>query len=98
MARLKAEARSKNWLPSIGPTVSLTSLGSVVAQLVVEQAILDNGRRKAERDHAAADVDVSAVMLVQDLNGRVHDGLAAYVNAQRAQASPDSPSPTCNTD
>ena len=28
MARLKAEARSKNWLPSIGPTVSLTSPGS----------------------------------------------------------------------
>lgn len=86
MARLKAEARSKNWLPTLGPTVSLTSLGSVVAQLVLEQAILDNGRRKAERDHAAADVEVSAVMLVQDLNGRVHDGLAAYVNAQRAQA------------
>ncbi len=85
MARLKAEAQSKNWLPSIGPTVSLTSLGSVVAQLVVEQAILDNGRRKAERDHAAADVEVAAVMLVEDLNGRVHDGLAAYVNAQRAQ-------------
>lgn len=86
MARLKAEAQSKNWLPSIGPTVSLTSLGSVVAQMVVDQAILDNGRRKAERDHAAADVEVAAVMLVEDLNGRVHDGLAAYVNAQRAQA------------
>lgn len=86
MARLKAEAQSKNWLPTIGPTVSLTSLGSVVAQLVVDQAILDNGRRKAERDHAAADVEVAAVMLVEDLNSRVHDGLAAYVNAQRAQA------------
>lgn len=89
MARLKAEARSKNWLPSIGPTVSLTSLGSVVAQLVLEQAILDNGRRKAERDYAAADVEVAAVMLVEDLNGRVHDGLAAYVYAQRAQAQAD---------
>lgn len=86
MARLKAEARSENWLPSIGPTVSLTALGSVVAQIVLEQAILDNGRRKAERDYAAADVEVAAVTLVEDLNGRVHDGLAAYVNAQRAQA------------
>lgn len=86
MARLKAEAQSKNWLPSIGPTVSLTSLGTVVAQLVLEQAILDNGRRKAERDHAAADVEVAAVGLVEDLNTRVHDGLRAYVSAERARA------------
>lgn len=86
MARLRAEARSKNWLPTLGPTVSLTSLGTVVAQLVLDQAILDNGRRKAERDLAAADVDVAAVQLVQDMNGRVHDGLRAYVSAERARA------------
>lgn len=86
MARLKAEARAKNWLPTIGPTVSLTSLGSVVAQLVIDQAILDHGRRKAERDHAAADVEVAAVMLVEDLNGRVHDGLSAWLTAEQARA------------
>jgi adhesin transport system outer membrane protein len=86
MARLKAEAQSKNWLPSIGPTVSLTSLGAVVGQIVLEQALLDNGRRKAERDHAAADVEVAAVGLVEDMTARVHDGLRAYVSAERARA------------
>lgn len=86
LARMRAEARAKNWLPTIGPTVSLTSLGTVVAQLVLDQAILDHGRRKAERDHAAADVEVAAVMLVDDLNGRVHDGLAAWLTAEQARA------------
>ncbi|MDP5349080.1 MAG: TolC family protein, partial [Paracoccaceae bacterium] len=46
-ARLRARAQSRNWLPSIGPQVSLSSLGSVVAMLVVEQVIFDNGRKKA---------------------------------------------------
>ena len=55
MAQLQAEARAKNWLPSLGPRVSLTSLGTVVAQIMLEQAILDHGRRKAERAHAAGD-------------------------------------------
>lgn len=86
MARLKAEARAKNWLPTIGPTVSLTSLGSVLAQLVIDQAIIDHGRRKAERDHAAADVEVAAVALVADMNARVHDGLAAWLTAEQARA------------
>ena len=53
-ATLRAEARSKNWLPTLGPQVSLTSLGTVVASLVVEQVIFDNGRKKAERAYAKA--------------------------------------------
>jgi outer membrane protein, adhesin transport system len=85
MARLKAEAKAKNWLPSIGPVANLTSLGSVVAQLVVEQAVFDNGRRKAERDFAAADVELAAVKLATDLNQRVFDGLSHYLDTQRAR-------------
>jgi adhesin transport system outer membrane protein len=34
-ARLRQVAADKNWLPTIGPQVSLTSLGNVVAQMVV---------------------------------------------------------------
>jgi adhesin transport system outer membrane protein len=34
-ARLRSEAASKNWLPKIGPQISLSSLGSLVANLVV---------------------------------------------------------------
>jgi outer membrane protein, adhesin transport system len=85
MARLKAEAKAKNWLPSIGPVANLTSLGAVVAQLVVEQAVFDNGRRKAERDFAAADVEIAAVKLATDLNQRVFDGISHYLDAQRAR-------------
>ena len=62
-AKLRSEAASKNWLPKIGPTISLTSLGSVVAGLLVEQVLFDNGRQKAERAFAAADVEAAAVTL-----------------------------------
>ena len=63
MARLQKEAVDKNWLPQIGPVVTLDSLGMIAAQIVAEQALLDNGRRKAERAVAAADVEVAAVSL-----------------------------------
>ena len=84
VSKLTAKAKSKNWLPSIGPNVSLTSLGSLAASLLLDQAILDNGRRKAERAFAAADVEVTAVALATDLNQRVYDGLKHYVEAQHA--------------
>ncbi len=85
VARLTAKARSKNWLPKLGPDVSLTSLGTLAASLILDQAVFDNGRRKAERDFAAADVEVAAVTLATDLNQRVYEGLKLYVEAQRAQ-------------
>jgi outer membrane protein, adhesin transport system len=85
VARLKAEAKSKNWLPSIGPQVDLTSLGSIITSLVVEQALFDNGRRKAERAFAAADVEVAAVTLTADMNHRVFEGLSHYLDAERAR-------------
>jgi adhesin transport system outer membrane protein len=83
--RLSARARSKNWLPSLGPEVSLSSLGSIMAQLVLDQTILDNGKRKAERDFAAADVEVAAISLATDLNAKVYDGLKLYIEAERAR-------------
>jgi len=86
VARLKAEAKARNWLPSIGPSVDLASLGSLAAGMLVDQLILDNGRRKAERAFAAADVEVAAVTLATEMNARVHDGLARYVEAERAAA------------
>lgn len=86
VARLKAAAKANNWLPSIGPSVDLTSLGAVVASLVLEQTIFDNGRNKAERAFAAADVEVAAVTLAQDMNDRVYEGLAHYIEAERARA------------
>jgi outer membrane protein, adhesin transport system len=85
VARLKAEAKATNWLPSIGPSVDLTSLGAVVASMVLEQTIFDNGRNKAERAFAAADVEVAAVTLAQDMNDRVYTGLAHYIEAERAR-------------
>ncbi len=85
VARLKAEARATNWLPSIGPSVNLTSLGSVIASMVLEQTLFDNGRNKAERDFAAADVEVAAVTLAQDMNDRVYQGLSHYIEAELAR-------------
>jgi adhesin transport system outer membrane protein len=84
-ARLRSEAASKNWLPKIGPQVSLTSLGSLVANLVVDQVLFDNGRRKGEREFAIADVEVAAVNMAQDTNDRVHTALGLYTDAVEAR-------------
>lgn len=84
-ARLRAQAKSTNWLPSIGPIISLTSLGDVIAQLVVEQVLFDNGRAKAERQFAAHDVEAAAVSLSQDSNDRVATALKLYIASQRAR-------------
>ncbi|WP_192931156.1 TolC family protein [Gemmobacter serpentinus] len=84
VARLKAEARSKNWLPSIKPSLSLTDLGETFASLIVEQVLFDGGGRKAERAFAAADVEVAATSLALDYNQRVYEGLNLYIVKQRA--------------
>ncbi len=86
VAQLKAEAQSKNWLPQLGPSVSLSSLSGLAASLALTQPLLDNGRRKAERAFAAADVDVAAVGLSMAMNQRVYEGLSYYISAQRAHA------------
>ena len=88
-AKLRAEARSSNWLPTLGPSISLSSLGAVVTSLVVEQVLFDNGRKKAERDYAAADVEVAAVTLAQDTNDRVLSALELYLSAQSSLAQAD---------
>ncbi|CUH53427.1 TolC family protein [Shimia marina] len=82
-AKLRAEAEDKNWLPTIGPEISLTSLGDVIAGLVFEQVLFDHGRKKAERAYAAADVEVAAVTLSQDLNERSYTALALYLKGLR---------------
>jgi adhesin transport system outer membrane protein len=84
-ATLRSEAASKNWLPKIGPQVNLTSLGSLAANLVVDQVLFDNGRRAGERAFAVADVEVAAVSLAQDTNNRVATALKLYTNAIEAR-------------
>ena len=84
-AQMRSRAASKNWLPQIGPNVSLSSLGSLVATLVVEQVIYDNGRKKGEREFAVADVEVAAVALAADTNNRVRTGLDLYITAVEAR-------------
>lgn len=84
-ARLRAQAASKNWLPSIGPNISLNSLGELVTSLLIEQVIYDNGRKTAERDFAAHDVEFAAVSLSEDSNARVHDALTLYLAAEEGR-------------
>ncbi|SEL35102.1 TolC family protein [Pacificibacter marinus] len=83
-SKMRSVARSKNWLPTIGPSITLSSLGELAAGLIVEQVLYDNGKRKAERAFAAADVEVSAVALSQDMNDRLHTGLTLYITAAEA--------------
>ena len=84
-SKLRAIARSKNWLPTIGPSISLNALGELAAGLLVEQVIYDNGKRRAERAFAAADVEVSAVALSQDVNDRLAAGLTLYLSETEAR-------------
>ncbi|SHJ75352.1 outer membrane protein, adhesin transport system [Shimia gijangensis] len=83
-ARLRADAENKNWLPTLGPNVSLTSLSDLVAGILIEQVLFDNGRRKAERAFAAADVEVAATNLSIDMNERVYTALSLYTSAAQA--------------
>lgn len=85
VARLRAEAQSRNWLPTLGPSISLSSLGEVLASLVIDAVIFDNGKKKAEREFARADVEVAAVNLAIDTNDRVHTALGLYLRGQQAQ-------------
>ncbi|MFZ7091617.1 TolC family protein [Primorskyibacter sp. 2E233] len=82
VAQMRAQAAKYNWMPRIGPRVSLNSLGDFVADLVINQVLFDNGRKVAERDLAKANVEIAAVTLVEDGNRRVADALALYVKAQ----------------
>lgn len=84
-ARLRAEAQSKNWLPTLGPSISLTSLSDAVASIVVDAVLYSGGRKKAEREFAKADVEVAAVNLVIDTNERVHTALMLYLRGQEAR-------------
>ena len=86
VAQLRAEAAKKNWLPKIGPRVSLNSLGDFVAELVINQVLFDNGRKKAERDLAKANVEIAAVTLVEDGNQRVFEALSLYLKAEESRA------------
>ncbi len=82
VAQLRAEAARYNWLPRIGPSISLNSLGDFVADLLINQVLFDNGRKQAERDLAKAHVELAAVKLVEDGNARVFDGLTLYLKAE----------------
>lgn len=84
-AMLRSEAREMNWLPTIGPSISLSSLGDVVTGLVLDQTLFDGGAKRAEREFARADVEVAAVALAQDTNDRVFQGLDLYLTAQAAE-------------
>ncbi|MCC5974108.1 MAG: TolC family protein [Rubellimicrobium sp.] len=85
-ARLRAEAQASNWLPALGPSITLDAMGALVAGLMVSQAIFDNGQRAAERAYARADIEVAAVALADDSNKRVLEALELYLNAEAARS------------
>lgn len=84
-AVLRSKARELNWLPQLGPSISLSSLGSFVAGILVEQTLFDGGARRAEREFARADVEVAAVALARDTNERVFQGLDLYLTIQASE-------------
>ena len=82
VAVLRADAAKRNWMPRIGPKVSLSSLGDLVADLVLQQVLFDNGRKAAERDLAKAEVEIAAVAIVESGNKRVFEALSLYIEAE----------------
>lgn len=88
-AVLRSEAAQRNWLPRLGPSVSLTSLGDLASSMVLDAVLYDNGGKKAERAYAMADVEVAAAALAQDSNVRVLTALELYLEAEAATARAD---------
>lgn len=86
LARLRAEAASRNIWPTVTPTLTLTSLSGLAAQLVIDLPLLDHGRRKAERARAAAELDLAAVTLSTRQNARAFEGLSLYLTAEQSRA------------
>lgn len=86
LARLKAEAASRNGWPTITPSLSLDGIAGLAARLVVDQPLFDHGRRDAQRDRAAAELDLAAVTLSARQNQRAFDALSRYLDAERARA------------
>lgn len=85
LAKIKSDVESKNWLPTLGTNISLASLGSLAGSLIVDVALFDNGRKRAEREFAVADVEVAAVNLSLEANDRVLQSLTLYTDMQRAE-------------
>lgn len=86
LARLRADAVARNAWPGLTPTLTLDSLAGLAAGLVIDQPLLDNGRRKAERARARAEIDLAAVTLATGRNARIHEGLSLYLTAEQARA------------
>lgn len=86
LARLRAEAASRNAWPTITPSLSLDGIAGLAARLVVDQPLFDHGRRDAQRDRAAAELDLAAVTLSARQNQRAFDALSRYLDAERARA------------
>lgn len=84
-ATLRSEAAERNWLPRVGPVVSLTSLGDVASSMLLDAVLFDHGARTAGREYARADVEVAAVALAEDTNSRVLTALELYVEAEAAR-------------
>ncbi|MEY4698469.1 MAG: hypothetical protein RIT14_2897 [Pseudomonadota bacterium] len=85
LARLRAEAVAANRWPGLTPVLTLDAIVGLAAQLLVDQPLMDHGRRKAERDRAAAELDLAAVTLSTRQNARVFDGLSLYLTAEQAR-------------
>jgi len=84
-ATLRSEAAERNWLPRVGPVVSLTSLGDVASSMLLDAVLFDHGARTAGREYARADVEVAAVALAEDTNTRVLTALELYIEAEAAR-------------
>jgi adhesin transport system outer membrane protein len=84
-ATLRSEAAERNWLPRVGPTVSLTSLGDIASSMLLDAVLFDHGARTAGREYARADVEVAAVALAEDTNARVLAALELYIEAEAAR-------------
>lgn len=85
LARLREDIAKRNRWPTLTPSLTLDGLAGLAAQLVIDQPLLDHGRRTAERARAAAEVDLAAVTLSARANDRAFAGLSLYLTAEQAR-------------
>jgi adhesin transport system outer membrane protein len=85
LAKINADIEAKNWLPTFGPNISLSSLESVASSLLVDAVLFDNGYKRAQREYAVTDVEVAAVNLAIEANDRILEALSALVDLEEAE-------------
>ncbi|AWI84367.1 hypothetical protein CEW88_12145 [Alloyangia pacifica] len=89
LAWLRGKADELDWLPDLGPHLSLAVLAHMSQSVQSRPERFDTPRKQAERDLALAEIDQAALTLVDGANGQVFEAIGHHLDAEEAHARAD---------